>query len=227
MTRSLLPCLVLALAMGCAPSNAGIVIDGLLAAPDSCEYDPSSDIFLSRPVMDTTQFGRPRYFGVVRLTNRLIALANDRYPLRAEPNVMSIDYAEVEILQIDGTRYPFADLPNPFRTVAAGTIAPSTGLEGAPGLTTVELIPFAYGDQLVGIDDGTLVISIRITATTAGGATITSAEYSFPIDLCAGCLLVCDCSAMMDSIPCIPGQDQQLRLGSANPACTAGCAAAP
>jgi hypothetical protein len=222
MTRTFaVPCLVLALAVGCAPSNPGIVIDGLVAPPDSCEYDPSSDVFLLRPVLDTTSFAPQTYTGVVRLTNRLIALANNRYPLRAEPNVMSIDYAEVEILQVDGTRFAFDGLPNPFRVVAAGTIPPSTGLEGTPGITAIELIPLVYGQQLTGLNDVTLVISVRVTATTAGAATITSADWAFPLQLCAGCLLGCNCGATMDEPTCFPGQDEVYRLSGDDPLCAA------
>ena len=41
---------------GCAPSNTGLVIDGVLGSPSAgaCVFDPSGTTFLTTGILDTT-----------------------------------------------------------------------------------------------------------------------------------------------------------------------------
>jgi hypothetical protein len=214
------------LALGCAPSNPAIVIDGLLAAPDNCVFSPASNVFALVPVLDTNPtpiFSRAfgiRYFGTLRVTSRLLSQFNNRYPLRAEPNVLSMNYVEVQVLQVDGTPYDFGGLPNPYRVVATGTIAPGTAASGTAGVVGVELLPRIYGDALAN-QTGRILLSLRIAGTTSGGATIISGEYLAPIDLCVNCLYGCDVSLMVSEPSCFPGQDGVSLGGLDVPACAA------
>lgn len=210
---------LLMLALGCAPSNPGLVIDGVLALPDNCTLSATSNVFTLQGTLDTSPRLNPlRPLGITydanfRVTSRLLALFNNRYPLRAEPNVLSMNYAEVEVMQVDGTPYDFVGLPNPFRVAAAGTINPSTSANGVAGIVPVQVIPPIYGDSLAD-QTGRVIISVRLTGTTSGGATVTSGEYVFPLDLCSYCLVRCDPAVMETDGFCSIGQDRTVTLGA-------------
>jgi hypothetical protein len=231
MRRFALIASMLALSIGCAPSNPALVIDGVIAPTDDCIFDPSSVIFTLSPTLDTRLYSpaiRPsgiRYLAAMRLTSRLIPLFNDRYPLRAEPNVLTLQYADVEILSVDGTPFDFGGLPNPYRINTAGTIAPGTSSAGASGVVGLEIIPPLYGDSLVEVA-GRILISVRVTGTTSGGATIESGEYLFPMDLCPGCLVACDPELTTTEAVCLLGQDRTSIIGP-NTDPTDGCVAIP
>lgn len=218
MRRFALIASLLALTVGCAPSNPALVIDGVLAPTDDCVFDPTSVIFSLSPTLDTRTYPasiRPqgvRYLAAMRVTSRLIPLFNDRYPLRAEPNVLTLQYADVEILAVDGTPFDFAGLPNPYRITTGATIAPGTSSAGASGIAALEIVPPLYGDSLIEVA-GRVLVSVRVTGTTSGGATITSGEYVFPLDLCPGCLLACDPSLTTVEPTCLVGQDRTTVIG--------------
>lgn len=207
---------LLTLLVGCAPSNPGLVIDGVLAIPDNCTFSSSSAVYALAPTLDTADYGtlRPqgiRYEATFRVTNRLLSLFNSRYPLRADPNIMTLQYADIELMQIDGTAPNLGGLPNPYRVTTAATINASTTVGGVSGLAPVEVIPPIYGDQLLG-QTGRLLVSVRITGTTSGGATVTTGEYLFPLDLCANCLVACDPTIDTTDGFCLLGQDRVVTL---------------
>jgi|GEM_PF-2164471 len=231
MRRFALLASALALSIGCAPSNPALVIDGVLAPTDDCIFDGTSLVFSLSPTLDTRAYTpalRPagiRYLAALRVTSRLIPLFNDRYPLRAEPNVLTLQYADVEILQVDGTAFDFGGLPNPYRISTAATIPPGTSSAGASGVAGLEIIPPLYGLSLTEVP-GRILVSVRITGTTSGGATITSGEYLFPMDLCPGCLVACDPELTTSTAVCLFGQDRTAIIGpNADP--DDGCIAAP
>jgi hypothetical protein len=205
--------------LGCAPSDPGFVIEGMLAVPDGCLFVANSDVLNFAPVLDTADYGplRPlgiRYQAQFRVVNRLIQLFNNRYPLRAEPNVLSLNYAEVELLAVDGTALDLGGLPNPFRVTTSGTITPGTTAAGTPGLAPVEVIPPIYGEQLAAFSPGRILVGVRITATTTGASTITSGQYLFPLDLCSNCLLACDPEIELTEGACLLGQDRVVTVGT-------------
>lgn len=230
MRRFALIASLLALSIGCAPSNPALVIDGVLAPTDDCVFDGTSLVFSLSPTLDTRAYPafRPqgiRYLAALRVTSRLIPLFNDRYPLRAEPNVLTLQYADVEILAVDGTPFDFGGLPNPYRITTAATIAPGTSSAGASGVAGLEIIPPLYGESLTDVA-GRILVSVQITGTTSGGATITSGEYLFPMDLCPGCLVACDPELTTTEAICLFGQDRTAIIGpNADP--TDSCVAAP
>lgn len=206
-----------ALSFGCAPSNPGLTIDGVLVPSDNCEFS-SSSAFLVEAVLDTnpdvSTAVRPagiRYLAVIRVANHLINTANRVYPFQADTNVITLESAEVEVLNSDGTRFAFADgLPNPFRVPAIGTVTSTTSNEPQIGITTVEVLPAQYGAGLAGLPSGTIVLSIRVIGVTSGGASLTSGRTLLPIRLCSGCMFQCVVDEMgvsIESLYCAPGQD--------------------
>jgi hypothetical protein len=216
---------------GCAPSNPGLVIDGVVAPPTggACIFDPAANAFLFSGVLDTTDQSvaledvTAAYFGIryvahLRLSNNLINLFNGTYPVRADPNVMLLMSADVEILQIDGSRFDFSPLPNPFRVTVSGTVDSAVAEAPGIGLTAVEVIPPQYGARLAGLDNVRLNAVIRITGRTTGDATVQTAEFFYPIDLCANCLYGCSAEAIGEA-SCDIGQDGFTLL----PAGVGGC----
>lgn len=224
------------LCAGCAPSNPGLVIDGVLAPPTgggACTFDGTSTVFLGSGLLDTSDqtaaladltggyFGI-RYVAHLRMSNYLINLFSRTYPVRADPNVMILSSAEVEILQIDGSRFDFGALPNPFRVIASGTIGSAASETPGTGVTSVEVIPSQYGAVLAGLDAVRLNAVIRVTGRTTGDATVQTSEFFFPIDLCMNCLY--GCSGDISGVAaCDIGQDGTTLF----PAGAGGCPAVP
>lgn len=212
--------LAIALAcLGCAPSNPGFVVEGILAIPENCTFAAASDVFQRTPTLDTADFGllRPlgvRYTAHFRVSNRLTQLYSNRYPLRAEPNELTLNYAEVELLAVDGTALALDGLPNPFRVSTGGSIFPGTTAAGVPGIAAVEVVPPIYGDALAGFSPGRILVGVRITGTTAGAATVTSGQYLFPLDLCDRCLVACDPELDLTEGACFLGQDRVVTIGT-------------
>lgn len=215
--RRFVPLACVLVCLGCAPSNPGLVIEGTLAIPESCVFSSTSTTYTLAPTLDTADYGglRPlgiRYDAQFRVVNRLLQLFNNRYPVRAEPNVITLQYAEIQLLEVDGTAPDLGGLPNPFRVTTGATIPPSATATGTPGIAPVEVIPPLYGDALLG-RVGRLLASVRITGTTSGGATVTTGEYLFPIELCNRCLVACDPDLALTENTCLLGQDRVVTIG--------------
>lgn len=217
----LVPYALLTLGLGCAPSNTGLSIDGVMASPmgGMCTYDATSNSFLGYGTLDALEVGAtfgPRYLAYIRVANHLINLFNERYPLRADPNVMHLLAADVFITNIDGSTTSFGGLPNPFRVAAGGTVLSAASESPGLGITSIEIIPAAYAAALapsVGPDGIRVIASIRVIGRTTGDAAVESAEYFFPIDVCLGCLYTC--AATVDDVGgsgCLFGQDAAFAL---------------
>jgi hypothetical protein len=217
MRRSLIVSTALcALSFGCAPTNPGLTIDGVLVPSDTCGYTTSS-AFLVEGVLDTNpdvpMSSRPagvRYVAILRVANHLINTGNRVYPFQADTSVITLEAAEIEVLNTDGTSFSFGGLPNPFRVTATGTIGSTTSNEPELGITTIEAIPAQYGAALAGIASGTIIVSIRVIGVTSGGSALISGRSLVPIRLCDGCLFQCVLDDMMMPIEapsCLPGQD--------------------
>lgn len=219
------------LGAGCAPGNPGLVIDGVIAPPTSggCTYDPSANVFLAEGVLDTTDLGTsvlpsgvigPRYLAYLRASNHLINLFNGTYPLRADPNRMTLIAADVEITNIDGSITSFGALPNPFRVAASGVVPSAASDSPGTGIAGVELIPPQYATAL-GAVGGTvrLIVAVTLIGRTSGDAGVESNPFIFPIDVCTGCLVACTTDPMGTSIGCSPGQDAVTILPAGLPPC--------
>lgn len=209
--------LALPVAGGCAPSNPGLVIDGVIPPPSGgmCLYDASATVFLLSGVLDTLDVGAPfgpRYVAYLRIANHLINNFRGTYPLRADPNVMTIIAADIEITNIDGSVTSFPGLPNPFRVAATGMVPSAASESAGLGVSAIEVLPAQYvaaGTAAGSLPDGARVIaSIRVIGRTSGDAALQSGEFLFPIDVCMNCLYACATDAADAGSGCSPGQDQ-------------------
>jgi len=222
----LLGTLVLALSIGCAPSNPGITLEGVLAPDTSCMVTATSN-FLLQGTLDTTpdmpiRPGGITYSVALQVGNQLFNNQQRVYPLMADPDRIIVDHVEVTLQNTGGGTLGLG-LANPYLVVAHGSIDSTASMDPTLALAEAEIIPANYGmalNTMFGSQPGAeIVAQLRVMGTTVGGAQLTSEAYLFPIHLCVGCLFQCACDAMMHPInspSCLPGQDT-----SSGVACTA------
>jgi hypothetical protein len=206
--RTLAIVLAVASLVGCAPAAPqGLVLEGVVAADDACEF-ALSNLLMVDGTLDTSRVmdasARPegiRYVAVFRATSYLPELG---YPRAAIVHTLDLAAAEVTLLGGAGPGGLLEiGLPNPYRVVGDGWI-PLDGGPPATGLAAVELLPPEYGNRLAGLD-GTVTVSVRLIGySSAFDDVVMSNELTFPIQLCDGCLLAC---APVDAPSCFPGQD--------------------
>ena len=122
---------------------------------------------------------------------------------------------EITIKLPDGSTPDFGEaLPNPYLVTSSAVIPASTALGGISSAAAVASgIPSSYRPALVAVLEGTeynsIVIDIQAFGSTSGGFSQKSPPFSWPIDLCEGCLgIECPEPAQEgDGIGCFPGQD--------------------
>lgn len=188
--------------MACAPEGPTAIVVGSLLPDDACVVSPEST-FLLKGVFDAS-LGTTRgvnectasYNMAVLVNSYLIRRGSPRGsppPVRAEPNVLQITRAEVSLLQVDDSLFPFPNLPNPFSVTTYATVPPAEADAPGDGVALVEVIPSFYKAHLaeIGRTRGTLVAAIKLFGSTTGGVTIEFAEFRFPIQICNGCLTLC------------------------------------
>jgi hypothetical protein len=193
---------------GCAPGNPGLVVGGVIGPNETCILDVGNPR-LTRGALDVAAF-EVSYSMTPVLFNQLINLSTQGAPPRADPNVVNVVRAEVELRDVNGAPFLLGALPNPFTVPATGFIPSSDGTSAGVGLGDVEVVPPAYGEELRAIGTGTIVAAVRVLGVTAGGADVESSEFIWPIDICTGCLFACvrDEEGRAQCTPsCRPGQD--------------------
>lgn len=114
---------------------------------------------------------------------------------RAEPNILQIHSAEVHLMTLDKLTIDFdrmgAELPNPFTVTANNTLAPATGTEPAVGVVAVEAIPVPYAAQLDSFRDTQILAEVQVFGTTIGDVDVDFKPFTFPVQLCMGCMYFC------------------------------------
>ena len=102
-------------------------------------------------------------------------------------------------------------LPNPYQVSTSAVIPPSPAIGGVSvGVAAAPVIPASYQGALAAIANqsgfDSIILDVRANGTTAGGFTQQSGAFSWPIELCNGCLGIPVCP--VDTEPtCLPGQD--------------------
>lgn len=212
----------------CAENRSSLFIQGLLKpSPPSCEvsFSGTSTVFF-RGTLDVAF--RLNYQGLILVGNQLAA-RGDPETLRTEVNRVPLEGAEVLLTDAQG------EIENGFFSVAAGGFAEvSSGTTPGYGAIQATLIPDIVGnalaDDLIAQGLGArkeVVSTIRVFGRTLGGIDVESAEFTFPIDVCYGCLVgfplealdtdpgtgVQTCQANAESageFPCFFGQDSRI-----------------
>jgi hypothetical protein len=175
MTRAL--SVLLVLAGGCAANASLIEVGGRAAPADTltCSFEPGGRNILGPGTLDFTAAGTalPNYQMVVYVTNNL-----------QDPGTVTAGSpATSTVQQVNPT--PLAGQP----------------LQPAGGTATqlVEALSGPLGMQLAQfVADGEtrrVVLGITLLGTPADGASLDTAEWVFPLDLCKGCLPTPSCPA--------------------------------
>lgn len=213
MRRLLIVGALIVTAYGCRDTDVGVQILGVIPPDENCVFDPDSDIRLTGGLWDIG-FGRDYQTSPV-VANALVSRALD---IQAEMNNVRIEFFEIELRTVDGTRLDTGDLPNPYSTRTNVVIPIGEGDVAATGVAVGPGIPSAYADvvsQLIGPSGfGEVVMSLQAVGNTAGGLEIKTIEFDWPVTVCRGvaafnappfCLF--NCSAGGSPTTCVPGQD--------------------
>jgi hypothetical protein len=156
------------------------------------------------------------------LVGSQLAPRGDKTNLRSETMIATITGAEVHLYTDTGEPDPYSP---EFTVPATGVILPSGSADPGYGVVIATLIPEASGLGLAGEissrgDIRTRVAVVSVFGTTIGGLDIESAEFTYVISVCEGCLVDFPAEAIAtsdgscfgsttDSIeaPCRTGQD--------------------
>lgn len=184
-------------ASGCSDNDASLFVMGVLAADaPACEVsaDPGSKQ-LFHGTLDVAF--RSKYEGVVLVANQL-APRGDKKQLRAETSGLQLRGAEVELTSSQGT------VIDKFSVNGGGFVQASRSESPGFGTAEVTMIPASVGADLAATLSAnpsgrrTLVARIRVFGDTLGGIEITSGDFTFPIDVCWGCLVEYPLEAVVD-----------------------------
>ncbi len=218
-------CIVLG---ACVRNDQSLFIRQVVAPPtvgegERCKY--TSDIsqpILSSGILDAGL--RNVYTAVFLVGNQLLAQTN-KDQVRAESSRISIQGAEVHVFDVSG------DELKSFTRSATGFVDPSDGINPGYAVVGVDVLDSASIESASsGIKRGETrrrMVTVRIFGTSLGNTSVESNEFSFPIDICKGCLVTFpadaddpliegpDChgtststSTTSASSPCYLGQDQ-------------------
>lgn len=168
-------------ALGCSArevdSDPPLFVSHVLAPANRCAWEPDVD-------WPTLQAGSLDL--ALRSSYRAVFLVGNRFP--GLPRSVSLTGADVEIWGSGGELVASASVPT------GGFIEPSSKSESGWGLAEVRLIDEALGDHLrkqLPLDDGRIEVEsiIRLYGTTFDGKWVESLPFTFPLELCHGCLI--------------------------------------
>lgn len=212
----------LGLAVGCAPSNPGVVAEGVLTSDSMCVVTATNNLLVQGTFdLETDPATAPRtgvtYAVAVKIANQLINTGNRVYPLQADTDRFIVDHIEVTLLDQQEATIGIPGAPNPYLVPASGAAASTNSTDPTFGIATATVIPDGYGRALAAMPqfargtNATLLLRLRVIGTTAGGSAITTGPITFPVHTCVGCLFVgggCDAMGLpITSTACLPGQD--------------------
>ena len=170
-------------ALGASACTGDLFVSAELHPDEDCQYTPSAELALERAVYDVSQGTTPE---------NACARTYVAHLLTENPSTDSVlvRSAEVKLTTVQDQTVIFggeAALPNPFLITVMSAL-PGDG----HGVASVQVIPMTYAASLGDFVDGSIVAHIRLFAKTAGGDELRSNLFSLQIEVCDGCLTVCD-----------------------------------
>ena len=228
---------VLAAAIGvtsaCTHDDSSFYITNVLfptpvTVGQSCTFsaDPNQAHILGPGTMDVG-LGRFEYAPVFLVANQLTPEQNQQQ-LQTETSIINVQGAVVRITDAAGNQL------NTFTTQTSTTVLPASG--SIPGYASVSTtIVDANTSRSLNVKLGeqvSLVTYTKFFGHTLGGNYIESNEYSFPVDVCNGCLVLFSSTDINTSpgyavpnclqngtgtsaslpVPCFVGQDTAIDL---------------
>ncbi len=233
------------LSSACVRDESSIFIRACMLVPrDTCEVQASiTGEFISRGTIDGVY--KPEYHCLALLENQLVAQGNDTTErtetsrvlfYEADVQVLTTDQPPQLITRTDGSAAEFSVPINGFAD-------PGSGTDPGLGLADLTLIDYATLSELTaqaGKPNGqrqTVVASVIVHGRSLGGAELTTNEFKFPIDVCAGCLCgviagnACHGGSSNPTADCLLGQDDQVDCRLLDPCtqleCSDGSGAPP
>ena len=197
----------------CAHNDDMLVIIGAMyAQPPTCSYQPSATSQLLLNGIVDLGFGG-NYTAVLLVSNQL-ASEGSKQRLRAESSNITVNNAEVRLLQNGTNEISYFSVP------ASGYIPVGSGEDSGYGAIAVDIIP---GSVQVPAGTGFIIAEIKLQGTTLGGSSVESNQFPFEIFVvdsrvrngglvyypsvdangnCSQCT-----STTLTSATCYPGQD--------------------
>ncbi len=205
MPKVMLATLVLCLlAFGCEDNEITFFVEHMKTQPEAPTCETSeSDAFSARGLLDLS-FGNS-FSGFYFVTNHLMA-REDYGNLRAETNGITIDGMEVYVRGMDGTSYGSTEyyefeqyVPPEDSTVAYAVAIPTSVTQAlSESLGCLPLNGNNYPGSTIGEDANGQIVPryfdsvysvVRFLGHSQGGSDVQTPEFTYPIDLCCGCLL--------------------------------------
>lgn len=186
----------------CVEDNPGLVVAGNLRVDDMCLAVPTGAL-LGYGTYDVA-FPHP-YLVAPLFRSGLVSRTAVPGPPTTEPNDIQVMGADVTITADGAAIAGVAAYTVPMTAFVPAAVDGETSL--ATGL--VEAIPSAIGVALAALAPAgrpTIVVTMTFYGRTTGGTDITAGPWSWPVELCLGCLEV-PCATMIAETQCFAGQD--------------------
>jgi hypothetical protein len=193
MSRIILMALVLAATVvGCDrfPDLTIQITDNLAPNdPPECGYEVEQEEILFRGFWDLAITAD--YYMFPRIESYII---DNSLPTQAPPGNMTITSYNVTVKLPNNSVLDLGEsLPNPYQVTTNAVIPASQVLgEISRGIAGAPMIPASYQSAIAGAAAqagfDSFVLDIRANGTTAGGFSQQSPTFSWPIELCTGCL---------------------------------------
>ncbi len=219
-----------------------------VTSQDNCVANPAGNLYLAGGILDLGLGGRAPgdYTVALEVTTNLPATFTTQdvtesdqdspnYPNYGNADTNVIIFEELEVYFVDERGQPIPQLPQEtpdtghrFSVIGGSVFNQQTTLNAkaalfAPLLTNEEaelLASVQLTQELSGAPDArvTIFARVRVSGRTTGASTVRSPEFTFPIELCRGCLFRVgadengDCPAgttltPAEDPPCFEGQD--------------------
>jgi hypothetical protein len=224
-------------AIGCTEERTSFFIEANIKI-DPPECIARAESSATRLLGGFLDVGLAREYEATLLVGSQLAPRGDKTNLRSETMITTITGAEVHLYTDVGAPDPYAP---EFTVPATGVILPSGSADPGYGIVIATLIPQAsvvgLADEIVSTQERhTRVAVVSVFGTTIGGLDIESAEFTYVITVCEGCLVDFPIEAISTSdgscfgaatdgqvIPCRFGQDDgvdcRICAGSSIPFC--------
>lgn len=198
---------VLTASSGCTEEDTGLFIAGnvLLEAPDCVVTAEANATRLLSGTLDVAL--RLDYEATLLVGNQLTS-RSEKENLRTETSITTITGAEVQLLTDTG------EVVTEFTVPASGVIAPDSSEDPGFGIVLATLIPAATGaalaDELEPGQSRTRVARAKVFGATLGGVDVESAEFTYVIGVCEGCLVSFPPEALDANGNCNQPTDQEI-----------------
>jgi hypothetical protein len=195
----LLAAAAIPLTSSCADNRSTIFIAGVLKQiPPTCIVVASAQsAILGAGLVDVSISSSYRAWF---LTGNEMVARGDKQSVRTETSRVTINKVEVRLTDSTGEALNCGDQDDcgAYSVFATGFVDVARGEDPGYGAFNVEVIPSIVGASLADSFGGgtapltsrtTVIANVKASGVTLGGEDVKSAEFTFPIEVCYGCLI--------------------------------------